>query len=264
MPRIKLIAVDLDGTLLHKDKSISGYTRDVLRRLKERGILIVVATGRNANTCIRLLPQIRADAVISSDGCVAEHNGVTVSLTAIPATVANEMLRRGLVHPGLSGFVADVAEGYLAQSALEPDNPLHIDYMNYTWVTDFADGIGRDAYKIGMLCESQSERSLYKIADSLPGIRVSDPGGSRWHEILPQGVNKWTALNALARRLSVNPEEIAAFGDDVNDIEMLTHAGYGVAVGNAKAAVKAASNYICDANDNDGPAKWIKENILTP
>jgi Cof subfamily protein (haloacid dehalogenase superfamily) len=262
MPIIRLIALDLDGTLLHKDKTISDYTQAVLRRLKERGVLIAVATGRNANTCKRLLPYIQPDAVISSDGCVTEYNGVTVSHTAIPANVANEVLRRCIAHRDMSGFVVDVAEGYLAQAALEPDNPLHIDYMNYTWVTDFANGIDKDARKIGMICESQSERLLYGIADSLPGIYVSDPGGSRWHELLPQGVNKWTALKALAERLSILPEEIAAFGDDVNDTEMIMNAGYGVAMGNAKAAVKAAANYICGTNDNDGPAKWIKENIL--
>jgi Cof subfamily protein (haloacid dehalogenase superfamily) len=262
MTQIKLIAFDLDGTLLHKDKTISDYTRDVLRCLKERGIYIVVATGRNANTCKRLLPFIQPDAVISSDGCVAEYNGEVVSHTAIPKSIANEVLCRCLARPDVSDIVVDVADGYLAQSALEPDNPLHIDYMNHTWVTDFANGIDRDAYKIGMLCDSCNDGVFSEILTGLPGICLSDPGGSRWHEILPSGVNKWTALNVIAERLSVRPDEIAAFGDDVNDIEMIMNTGCGVAMDNAKAVVKAAARYICDTNDNDGPAMWIRENIL--
>jgi hydroxymethylpyrimidine pyrophosphatase-like HAD family hydrolase len=113
-----------------------------------------------------------------------------------------------------------------------------------------------------MLCDSRNDGVFSEILNGLPGICLSDPGGSRWHELLPVSVNKWTALEVIAERLSVRPEEIAAFGDDVNDIEMITNAGCGVAMDNAKAVVKAAANYICGTNDNDGPAKWIEENML--
>jgi hydroxymethylpyrimidine pyrophosphatase-like HAD family hydrolase len=66
----------------------------------------------------------------------------------------------------------------------------------------------------------------------------------------------------LAKIWNIEPSEIAAFGDDLNDIDLLRYAGYGVAMENALDEVKAVADYICDTNDNDGVAKWLEDNML--
>ena len=73
---------------------------------------------------------------------------------------------------------------------------------------------------------------------------------------------KANAVAALSRYWNIAQSEIVAFGDDLNDIDLLTYAGVGVAVANALDEVKAVADDICDTNDNDGVAKWLEENVL--
>jgi hydroxymethylpyrimidine pyrophosphatase-like HAD family hydrolase len=80
--------------------------------------------------------------------------------------------------------------------------------------------------------------------------------------IMHKDATKSKAVAGLARIWGVSQSEIAAFGDDTNDLDMLIYAGAGVAMGNALDEVKAAADYICDTNENDGVAKWIEENVL--
>jgi hydroxymethylpyrimidine pyrophosphatase-like HAD family hydrolase len=77
--------------------------------------------------------------------------------------------------------------------------------------------------------------------------------------IMHRDATKSKAVAKLAKMWNIKESEIAAFGDDLNDIDMLTCAGVGVAMKNALVEVKAVADYICDTNDNDGVAKWLEE-----
>ena len=80
--------------------------------------------------------------------------------------------------------------------------------------------------------------------------------------VMHREATKSKALLEMARVWGIEQTEIVAFGDDLNDIDLLAYAGVGVATENALDEVKAAADCICDTNDNDGVAKWIEENIL--
>ena len=81
-------------------------------------------------------------------------------------------------------------------------------------------------------------------------------------QIMHKDATKANAVAALARYWIIAQSEIVAFGDDLNDIDLLIYAGVGVAVANALDEVRAIAKYICDANENDGVAKWLEENVL--
>ncbi len=80
--------------------------------------------------------------------------------------------------------------------------------------------------------------------------------------VMNKNARKRNAINEIANHFGISLTEIAAFGDDYNDIEMLRDCGIGVAVANAIDEAKAAADYICDTNENDGVAKWLEENVL--
>jgi hydroxymethylpyrimidine pyrophosphatase-like HAD family hydrolase len=80
-------------------------------------------------------------------------------------------------------------------------------------------------------------------------------------QIMHRNATKSQAIATLAAHWDIKSEEIVAFGDDLNDIDMLQYAGIGIAMGNALDDVKAVSDYVCDTNENDGIAKWLEENI---
>lgn len=86
--------------------------------------------------------------------------------------------------------------------------------------------------------------------------------GEDWCQVMHKDSTKMNAIRKIAELLSVKIENIVAFGDDSNDIEMIRSCGIGVAVENAIDSVKQAADYICCNNDNDGVAKWIKEKIF--
>jgi len=73
---------------------------------------------------------------------------------------------------------------------------------------------------------------------------------------------KWTGVLAVAKHWGIAIENIAAFGDDYNDVEMLAKAGFGVAVANGIDEAKATARYVCGTNDEDGPARWLEEYVL--
>ena len=80
--------------------------------------------------------------------------------------------------------------------------------------------------------------------------------------IMNKDATKSKAVAALAAHWGITKSEIAAFGDDLNDIDLLNHVGISVAMANALNDVKAAADHLCDTNDNDGVAKWLEENLL--
>ena len=83
-----------------------------------------------------------------------------------------------------------------------------------------------------------------------------------WYRFANKHATKMRAIQELASYLGLMLENIAAFGDDFNDEEMLRRCGFGVAMGNAIPEVQAAANVICETNDNDGVAKWLEKNLL--
>jgi hydroxymethylpyrimidine pyrophosphatase-like HAD family hydrolase len=116
-----------------------------------------------------------------------------------------------------------------------------------------------------------ADKTLFITADKMEINKIEQLlGGDLYWEIsesevlmiMNKNARKRNAVIALATEFGVSLAEVAAFGDDYNDIEMLRECGAGVAVANAIDEAKAAADYICDANDNDGVAKWLERNVL--
>lgn len=104
--------------------------------------------------------------------------------------------------------------------------------------------------------------ALEKIAGNFPTLRIQGYTDSALITFQHINARKETALSAVMAQLNVSPREVATFGDDRNDIEMLRFCGVKVAVANALDEVKAVANYVCGDCDEDGVAKWLEENLL--
>jgi len=94
------------------------------------------------------------------------------------------------------------------------------------------------------------------------GCRIYASQGALWYAISEKSVSKLKSIEATAKYFGLALSDVAAFGDDFNDVDMLKECGVGVAVSNAIDEAKAAADFICESNDEDGVAKWIEENIL--
>lgn len=259
MTNIKMIVTDLDRTLLHPDKTISAYTADVLRRCQERGIKVVFATARSENSCKRFIEQVRPDAIISNGGAMVRIGEEMIYRAAIDMNTSNNLLSACLSKRNIGYITVDTDNGYFVNKPVDENDPGWFEYLPAFHV-DFSNGLGCNAYKITV--EITDEPTAYEIASLFPTVGVIPFSGEGWYRYADEKATKWCGIKALSEYSCVSIEEISAFGDDFNDLEMLKNCGIGVAVANAIDEVKSVADFVCDTNDNDGVAKWIEVNVL--
>jgi len=252
---IKMIVTDLDRTLLRSDKSISDYTAGILNRCHEKGIIIVFATARPKRTVKHFFASIEADAVIYHNGAVTYVGDKLLHKCGIPSNIKDDIL--------------------LAISEDHPETKLSVEiddcfYANFdvsvVWnyanaiQTNFNDLPDIPADKIIIGISSMDEVQLF--SKYLPNEYYMEMSEGHLGLIMNKGATKHASVKVIASYFHCNLNEIAAFGDDYNDIGMLKECGIGVAMGNALDDVKAIADCICTTNDQDGVAHWIEENIL--
>ncbi len=133
---------------------------------------------------------------------------------------------------------------------------------NYTPAvrTDFTDlpDCGVDKIIVGVTCMEEVDA----IAKLLPDYLYAQMCGGQLGLVMNKNATKLNGIKHLAARFGIELADVAAFGDDYNDIEMLRGCGVGVAMENALPEVKAVADFVCGVNDDDGMAKWISENVL--
>ena len=252
---IKLVVVDLDCTLLRTDKTASIGTAEVLARCRARGIKVAFATARPIRTTNEVVGTIEFDARIF-------HNGANVY-------AGEELLFK-------CGIDIEVAQAMLLE--LNRDFPerlisVEIDDVNYSnqnvmteWarsrfvVTDFTDLPRRTADKVLVEWLRDDDLAVFEgyIADEL---YVENSEG-KIALIMNKNATKLRAVALIAEHFGIELSEVVAFGDDVNDIEMLRNCGCGVAMANALDEVKAVADEICGSNDEDGVAEWLRRKVL--
>jgi Cof subfamily protein (haloacid dehalogenase superfamily) len=247
---IKMIVCDLDGTLLRSDKYISAYSKEILSRCRESGIKVTYATGRGNPGREGVAPPELFDGRVTQNGALAKLGDTVVYKRLVPHKIARPLLIACDKRSLRTG--SQIGEMHYTNFFV-PD----IWSVNYEAV-DFSRH-DKDAEKLYALINSPEDAEFIK--EQLPEdlhLYVSYDGLAM---VMHKEATKSKAVAELARIWGIAQSEIAAFGDDLNDIDMLSYAGTGVAMENALDEVKAAANYVCQSNDEDGVAEWIKANI---
>jgi Cof subfamily protein (haloacid dehalogenase superfamily) len=250
---IKMIVTDLDGTLLRDDKTISEKCLQALRQCRDIGIKIVYATGRSSSAS-RIVPKELFDGYIINNGAVGVIGKEIVYSRLMPYETTRSLLlscdKRGLnVASQLSGM----------------------DYGNFDvgsvweWVKNFTVVNFAEHEKDGekIYIENCNLTDAAFVEQILPEDLYLTVSRDMLGQIMHKEATKSNAVFALADYWNINQPEIVAFGDDLNDIDLLRAAGIGVAMGNALDEVKASASQVCLSNEEDGLAFWIEDNILS-
>lgn len=253
--RVGMIVTDLDGTLLHTDKSISSYSQNVLARCREHGIRVVFATARPPRAVMDYLDDVTTDSVICHNGAEVFVESKRMLDFAIEFQTAKQTLlaiKDALVDPHLS---------------IEMDDTLYANYDATTdWpftvfvMTDFSDLPNAPAAKI--IARIKSPADISRIDSLLPDDLYVQMCEGKHGLVMSQAASKWNAIREVASYFGISISDVVAFGDDHNDIEMLANCGTGVAVANALDEAKAIADQVCVCNDDDGVAKWIDDHCL--
>lgn len=253
---IRFIVTDLDGTLLRSDKTISERTLRAFERCRAKGIIIGAATARSENSARKYLDMLAPDIIISNGGATARCFGEIVCKNMLdPQTVSGIIGMCKRFQPD-GEITVEAEDGYYWNYKEKP--PADSDYA-YALYSDFLD-FEHSAYKI--TAELENEEDMHRIAAAFPSCGCLSFTGEIWRRFAVKGADKVSALKKISERLGISAENIAAFGDDHNDVEMLEYCGIGVAMGNAADEAKRAANVICGTNDSDGLAEFIEQKIL--
>jgi len=254
MDKIKLIATDLDNTLLRRDKTVSEYTADVFQRIRNRGILIAFATARDFRFVTEYITPrtgITPDILIADNGALVRYDGVDIYKKIIPSKTVNALMPRFKLVRCVSTEDAYYLSG---------------EYSNDHWsigkkatvITDFSKVIEDDVFYL----YGNTDKSSLILTEDYPDIRAVTYSDVDLITVVHREATKLKALSAVQNELNIKTDEIAYFGDDYSDIEVLSSCKNGIAVANAIDECKAVANHICDTNENDGVAKWLEENVL--
>ncbi|MDR0818685.1 MAG: Cof-type HAD-IIB family hydrolase [Oscillospiraceae bacterium] len=265
---IKLIAADLDDTLLRRDKTISEFTKSVFERCRERGILTAFATARFEIGCQRYADELNPDIVITADGALSKYKGAALYSSPLETSIANGIISELMEHNEPSVVAAFNGGCYWNNRNVPESSVLHKSVYN-----DFSAPLSVPVLKI--LVETDNEALVRQIAGRYGQIRIVPYLGKSRHDFINPlylgearyafvnpNTTKLNAIKGTCDFFNIDFSEVAAFGDDYNDIEMLKNCGIGVAVENAISEVKSAADYTALDCDADGVAHWIEEHIL--
>ncbi len=274
--KVKLIALDLDGTLLTTDKALTGHTAEVLSRAAARGIHIVPATGRSVTGLareVRDLPFIRYAITVNGAAVWDIKEEKLIAHHVFSGEQAAEIWRfLEKYHTMMDACVDGVArmdpDYYGRVEQYMPDEP-RCRLIRTTrkptedldrWVLD----PGNHIEKFNLFFQKEREVDRIRAREELKRFQYLAVTASLGNnlEINHKDATKGNGLKALAAYLGVPREETMAFGDGENDISMLEAAGIGVAMGNAEDSVKEAADLVTLENDRDGVAYAIETQVL--
>lgn len=260
----KMILTDLDHTLLRSDGTISEHTLDVLGKLREKGTKLAIATARywiGAEKYIRILAP---DYEITTDGTLI-HAGENRSEEAMNGRGDNCIYSSSFSEEETNAIVSGIlfyekdAEITVASGKTVYWNSEHIaesERLHKAVYCDYSEPLTCRANKIAAYLDD--EETAVKIA-SKTGAKLIRYRGENMYAFLPKDGGKKQAIEALSKESGISLHEMVAFGDDINDVDMLTLCGMGVAVSNAIPEVRSIANHVTSSNDEDGVAKWLEE-----
>lgn len=268
MASIRLMALDVDGTLTARGHEVTAATCRALERARDAGVEIVIATGRRYRSTSLVIDALGfpVAAVCLGGALVKGAEGETLEAHAFEP----QAFRR------VAGFLRDRGHAVVGQRDAHPDDGCDFvidgSVLWHRWVSLYHERNAEHALWRRRLVEEDRDDVLVigtfgeqaelldlavEIERSLPdrlfvNVVPAFQEGGAYLEIVPARVSKWSGLCQLAEKLGIPPQAICAVGDQRNDLPMIRHAGLGVAMGNAIPEVKDAADFVTGRHDEDG------------
>ena len=274
----RLLAIDIDGTLVNSRDELTDATRQAVRRASAAGVRVVLATGRRYSRTLPLVEPLGIDVpLVTASGALVKD--ALDHRTFYRAEFPDEVLHATLEAVSGAGFdplvcadtFSDGFDFYMPRAEVESPElgeylrlnphdgrvwPNMIDSPPPGVFAGFAMGTR------GAMLDLEAKLHTMLPSQLSTHVLRSPRYTGFLCEIAPAGVTKWSSIRRLAHTFGVEDAAICAVGDDVNDIPMIAGAGLGVAMGNASPAVKAAANRIAPGHDDDGlvaVVDWLLE-----
>lgn len=284
----KMVAIDLDGTMLNQYGIITEKTKDVIKRVQEKGVEVIIASGRAITSVKRFSKEINSEKYfISGNGAITydiKNNRILYenvlkkqkALKIIKICEENSIYYNVYTENGIIAKSLNYNTLYYYKDNLtKPDeNRTHINIVENVY--DYIESKNEKILKI-MICDEHKSvfnsivRKL-KDVDEVEVLEVSHMSrkiikqGTEeialeyfYTEVSAKDVDKWSALEELMKIVDISKEELVTIGDNANDVKMIKNAGLGIAMGESAPYVKSVADEITLSNDEDGVAIILKK-----
>src|SRR4051794_11492872 len=277
--KYRMIAIDMDGTLLSPLGQVTPRTKAAIHAALEAGLLVCFATGRNMTESQTVLDAVaHYDTAVFVGGAMVidTKQRTTLHRTAMQPALARDVCRtlEQMGHAALA--LQDTGEAgvdYLISEGIDLKHATN-QWLKVTRATvhkrkDLATAAHEHTVRVGIVARPEQAKDVQRrLNDEYDGRIVCHsihvPAyGVDVLEVFDPAVNKWEGILHVARRRGILPQQIIAVGDDVNDLTMLKNAGLGVAMGNAKPEAIAVADRVINRNDADGLAEFLEELVET-
>ena len=266
---MKLIGLDVDGTLINTKKEITKRTKDSLIKAMNQGHKVAIVSGRPTAGVIDLAKDLEFETY---GGLLSNFNGGMISDYKTKKILVSHTLDRDLaleiidftkdldieiMIPHMDNIYTRKAGEYAVEEARYLGLNLVVE-EDLSKILDFAPNkflFAKDPDKIDKVAQ--------KIYQKFGAITEQVKSSRFYYEVMPKGLSKGKSLLEIAKIFSIDPEDIIAFGDEMNDASMLEMAGTGVAMGNAVEPIKKIADYTTLSNDEDGIAYYLEKFILS-
>lgn len=275
----RMIAIDLDGTLLSPAGEVTPRVRQAVRKALDAGLLVCFATGRNwteSRTVLEAVEHYDSAVFVGGAMVVDTKNEVVLHRMMMQPDLARELCGHlesaghavlALQDTNAAGF------DYLVTSDVAVNDPtrrwMQVTSAKITTAGRLADHPHAHTIRIGIVAPpAEAARMKESLAEAFQGRIVCHSLFVPAYdvevlEIFDPAVNKWEGVKLVAARHGVALEQIIAIGDDVNDLPMIRHAGLGVAMGNARPEVLAVAKRVIGSNAEEGLAQFLEELVET-
>ncbi|REK54893.1 MAG: Cof-type HAD-IIB family hydrolase [Geobacillus sp.] len=250
----KIVFFDIDGTLLDEEKKLPSSTVRAVQELKKAGVYVAIATGRAPFMFSNLLQQLGIDSFVSFNGQYVVFEGNVIYKHPLHRQRLHELKEAAHQHGHPLVFM-NVNE---ARASMEDHPYIHTSMESLKFSHPPFDPLyyeNEDIYQALLFCKAEEEQMYVK---AFPEFRFV-----RWHnvstDVLPTGGSKAEGIQRMIEKIGIAKENVYAFGDGLNDIEMLKFVGTGVAMGNAREEVKKVADFVTKPVGEEGILYGLKQ-----
>jgi Cof subfamily protein (haloacid dehalogenase superfamily) len=254
---IKFIAADMDGTLLTDDKTFDPNLFDIIRKLKQKGILFAVSSGRQYAGLVNIFEQIKNDMLfICQNGGHIVYKNETLYSNLMDKALSNEVIKKARTIEGCEILACTANGAYIENNSSKFINELGQYLVTLKPVNDLT--CEEPFIKVSLCDYYNSSTNCGPIMiNTFKGMASLSVSGDKWFDVTNKNVNKGAGIKFIQNKFSISYDETMVFGDNYNDVEMLQSAFHSYAMENAHDDIKKCANFIAGSNNNNGVVKEI-------
>ncbi len=262
IPDIRLIACDMDGTLLDGDDAIHNDFWPLIETLHARGIVFCPASGRQYHSLLDLFLPIADELIfIAENGAYVVQKGLELSSETLPLDAARHLIQLSrtlkLADQGIHAVLGGKRAAYVEAG----------DERFAAYVTQFSSRCQRvndlclvddEILKLAFFTPESSEKTAYPVFKHLCDTYKIVVSGEHWLDLMAPTANKGAGLRHVQEKLNITPDQTMVFGDFLNDLEMMDQATYSFAMNNAHPKLKERARFLSPENTQNGVVRTIK------